>query len=446
MSWQPGDVTPDARRAAEAAADAAGVPLKEWFAEAVRAAVMRELGRIPAEDHAPELAAEEQEPLELATPATEPEPVAPPVAAEPEFHTSAETPAPADITDPEPYMPEPVAAVELSAPAPIAEPEPTAPVAAEPPPVAPITEPEALAPARDASAIAAAVRRPVLLDPRRRADSGFSSWLAGRIQGLPTGTEPPATIPIKDALPVAAPAPIPPAATPSRPRLDPMPSALAPAPTAPQPPPLQVARAAETVLPLSLPTGPVKALRLTSVQAARVRARRSGGGDPAIPALAASVASQGVREPILVRRIADNADQYEVVAGERRRAAADRAGRADLPAVVVEADDAETLLLSLAENLGRGDFSPLDEARAYLRLLTEYRVNPSALAQRLARERSHIALALRLLGLPPRVRQIIDSGRLAPDQAFTLLGAPDPEALAGQMIRAAGGDPALGSA
>ena len=180
-------------------------------------------------------------------------------------------------------------------------------------------------------------------------------------------------------------------------------------------------------------------LRLTSLRPARIRARRPGDVDPAIQALAASVGSQGVREPILVRHLAETADQYEVVAGERRRLAAERAGRADLPAVIVEADDSETLLLSLTENLGRGDFSPLDEARAYLRLLTEYRVSPGALAQRLARERSHIALALRLLGLPPSVRQLIDSGRLAPGQAFALLGAPDPEAMADHMIRAAGG-------
>ena len=466
MSWQPGDVSPDARRAAEAAADAAGVPLKEWFAEAVRAALMREFGRIPAEDHAPGVAAEKEEPLELTAPAIEPdvslpatgeapehpyapsvgapEPGAPLAIAEPEFHTSAsaETPAPADISEPEPDMPEPVPAAEPSAAAPIAELEPPAPVvAAELPPVAPIFEPDAPGAVRAAPATVA--RRPASLDPRRLSDSGFSSWLAGRIQGLPS---PATSIPNRDAQPIAAGAPLPSAPAPSRPRLDPVPPALVPAPPASQPPPLQAARAAETLLPLSLPTGPVKALRLASVQAARVRARRSGDADPAIPALAASVASQGVREPILVRRSANNADQYEVVAGERRRAAAARAGRADLPAVVVEADDAETLMLSLAENLGRGDFSPLDEARAYLRLLTEYRVNPVALAQRLARERSHIALALRLLGLPPPVRQIIDSGRLAPAQAFTLLGAPDPEALAGQMIRAAGDDAARGSA
>ena len=198
------------------------------------------------------------------------------------------------------------------------------------------------------------------------------------------------------------------------------------------------------MLPLSLPSGPVVSLALSALRPPRVRARRSGGVDPGIAALAASVAAQGVREPILVRRLAEDAGSYEVVAGERRRLAAERAGSTDLPAVVVEADDAEALTLSLAENLGRGDFSPLDEGRCYLRLLTEYRMSPSVLAPRLARERSHIALALRLLGLPETVRRLIDDGQLAPAHVYALLSAPDPEALAQQMVQAgapgAGGD------
>ncbi len=140
-----------------------------------------------------------------------------------------------------------------------------------------------------------------------------------------------------------------------------------------------------------------------------------------------------------MRRLAESSGSFEVVAGERRRLAAERTDRSEIPAVLVEANDAEALTLSLAENLGRGDFSPLDEARAYLRLLTEYRVSPAALAQRLARERSHIALALRLLGLPAKVRQSIDSGRLNAAQCYALLNAADPETLAEQMMESGSG-------
>jgi ParB family chromosome partitioning protein len=170
---------------------------------------------------------------------------------------------------------------------------------------------------------------------------------------------------------------------------------------------------------LSLPAGPVVTLAVADLLPARVRARRATDVDAAIPALAASVAVQGVREPILVRRLVEDAHHYEVVAGERRRLAAERVGRADLPAVLVEVDDSEALMLSLAENLGRGDFSPLDEGRAYLRLLTEYRVNPSVLAH---------------------------SDRLAPAQAYALLSAPDPEAMAEQMMQGRALESAPGSA
>jgi ParB family chromosome partitioning protein len=94
-------------------------------------------------------------------------------------------------------------------------------------------------------------------------------------------------------------------------------------------------------------------------------------------------------------------------------------------------------MLSLRENLGRADFSPLDEARAYLRLLTEYRVSPTVLARRLGRERAHLAFTLRLLGLPARVRQYLDSGQLGSADALALLDATDPEALAERLLRGA---------
>jgi len=161
-------------------------------------------------------------------------------------------------------------------------------------------------------------------------------------------------------------------------------------------------------------------------------------------ALEAREREAAARELAADRREQDQAAQAGAL-GERERAlrekegAAERTGRAEVPAIVVDANDAEALMLSLSENLGRRDFSPLDEARAYLRLLTEYRVSPSLLARRLARERSHIATVLRLLGLPERVRTYLDSGQLAPEQAYALLGAPDAEALAERMVR--GGNP-----
>jgi ParB family chromosome partitioning protein len=182
----------------------------------------------------------------------------------------------------------------------------------------------------------------------------------------------------------------------------------------------------------------VTTLAVAGLRPARLRSRRVRDHDPAISALAAALVVEGVRQPILVRRLTGHLGSYEVVAGERRRLAAERAGRADLPAVIVEADDAEALMLSLAENLGQGDFSPLEEGRAYLRLLTEYRVSPAVLARRVARERTHIVRALRLLGLPEPVRRMIDGGALTPAQAYGVLDVPDPVAAAEQIVGTGG--------
>lgn len=106
--------------------------------------------------------------------------------------------------------------------------------------------------------------------------------------------------------------------------------------------------------------------------------------------------------------------------------------QADMPAAT---DDADSLMQSLAAKLDRPDFSPLDEGRAYLQLLTQYQVQPATLTAKLARDRAHIVQALRLLGLPERVRRYIDSGQLNADQAYALLVAPDPEAVAKQWVQ-----------
>jgi len=346
VGWQPGDVSPEARHAAESAAAAAGLPLGDWLAETIRSAIIRELGSLPAEHPTPEPA--------------EPGP-------------SPDQPPPSALESPVPAM---------------------------------------VPPASDHRASR------LSLEAQRLADSGLTSWLASRIEGLPRAAAPAAT----NAAPSLAMSP----PAPPSPRLDAVPTPAEPAPSKASPP--------ERLLAPALPKGPVTTLAVAGLRPARLRSRRSSDPDPAISPLAAAVVVEGVREPILVRRLAGHIGSYEVVAGERRRLAAERVGRADLPAVIVEADDAETLMLSLAENLGRGDFSPLDEGRAYLRLLTEYRVSPAVLARRVARERPHIVLALRLLGLPEPVRRMIDAGRVAPAQAYGLVDVPDPLAAAEQII------------
>jgi ParB family chromosome partitioning protein len=178
----------------------------------------------------------------------------------------------------------------------------------------------------------------------------------------------------------------------------------------------------------ALPTGPISPLPLVALKPPLHRPRR-GGDESALARLAVEIGIEGVCEPVLVRK-ASGAGSYEIVAGERRRLAAERAGKTEIPAIVVEIDDGGALLLSLAENLGHGDFTPLDEARAYLRLLTEYRIGPGILAERLGVGRPRIASSLRLLGLPQRARQAIESGRVGIEQAYRLLDATDPDAAA----------------
>ncbi|GEM_PF-3501101 len=149
-------------------------------------------------------------------------------------------------------------------------------------------------------------------------------------------------------------------------------------------------------------------------------------------ALVAAIAREGLRQPILARRKADG--RLEIVAGRRRWRAARRLGLPQIAAVVTNLGDAEAILASLTENLGERTLSPLDEARAYLRLLTEFALDPRDVCGAVGRDMTHIVRTLRLLGLPPRLRGLIATGRLSSAQAYTLLDTPDPERAADQTL------------
>ncbi len=143
--------------------------------------------------------------------------------------------------------------------------------------------------------------------------------------------------------------------------------------------------------------------------------------EAALRELASSFRQTGVLQPIIVR---PQGDGYQLIAGERRWRAAQIAGLARIPAVVREASNAETLELALVENLLREDLNPMEEAEAYQRLLTEFQWSQDELAQRVGRERSTIANALRLLRLPPLIQDDLREGRLTMGHARALLGAP----------------------
>ena len=146
--------------------------------------------------------------------------------------------------------------------------------------------------------------------------------------------------------------------------------------------------------------------------------------------LAQSIAEKGVLQPILVRRRADDAGAFEIIAGERRWRAAQMAQVHEVPVLVKDLTDREALEIALIENVQRQDLSPLDEAEGYRRLVEEFGHTQEDLAKSIGKSRSHVANTLRLLSLPDTVKTMLDAGALTAGHARALLGAGDPEALA----------------
>lgn len=147
-----------------------------------------------------------------------------------------------------------------------------------------------------------------------------------------------------------------------------------------------------------------------------------------LESLANSIKEKGVLQPILVRRLADQ--EYEIVAGERRWRAAQRAGIHEIPVVVRELSDRDVLEIALVENIQRADLSPIEEAFGYRRLMTEFGHTQDHLARIIGKSRSHIANAVRLLDLSDAIQTLIDEKKLSPGHARPLIGLPNAEALA----------------
>lgn len=144
--------------------------------------------------------------------------------------------------------------------------------------------------------------------------------------------------------------------------------------------------------------------------------------EEALQELADSIRAVGLVQPVVVRRLDDG---YELVAGERRWRAAQRAGLEIIPALIREAGDAESLELALIENISREDLNPIDTARAYANLQEDFGITQEDLAAKLGRSRSAVANTLRLLDLPDDVRQLIEEGKLSEGHGRALLGVAD---------------------
>jgi ParB family transcriptional regulator, chromosome partitioning protein len=139
--------------------------------------------------------------------------------------------------------------------------------------------------------------------------------------------------------------------------------------------------------------------------------------------LSASIAEMGVLQPILLRPL-DNGN-YELIAGERRWRAAQRAGLATIPSIVRTTDDLTSIEQALVENLHRQDLTPLEEAAAYQQLIEDFHLTHEQLSSRVGKSRSAITNTLRLLGLPPGVQHLLADGQLSAGHARALLATPD---------------------
>ena len=135
-----------------------------------------------------------------------------------------------------------------------------------------------------------------------------------------------------------------------------------------------------------------------------------------------SIKERGMIQPIIVRKSNDDKLKYEIIAGERRWIAAQRAGLHNVPVVITEADDLKSLEFAIVENVQRHDLNPLEEAQGYRRLINEFSYDQDKVAKFIGKSRSHIANCLRLLTLPEQITKLVESQKLSAGHAKILVG------------------------
>ncbi|MBX9776640.1 MAG: ParB/RepB/Spo0J family partition protein [Xanthobacteraceae bacterium] len=167
---------------------------------------------------------------------------------------------------------------------------------------------------------------------------------------------------------------------------------------------------------------------------ANPRNPRRNFSDEELGELADSIRQRGIIQPIVVRAIKGTSDQFEIVAGERRWRAAQRAGLHEVPIITVEVSDAEALELAIIENVQRADLNPLEEAMGYQSLIDQYKHSQGDVARFVGKSRSHVANTLRLMQLPDSVKALINSGQLTAGHARALVGQPNADALARDIV------------
>jgi len=147
-----------------------------------------------------------------------------------------------------------------------------------------------------------------------------------------------------------------------------------------------------------------------------------------------SIKERGIIQPIIVRKSSDDNSKYEIIAGERRWLAAQKAGLHDVPVVITDADDLKSLEFAIIENVQRNDLNALEEARGYQRLIEEFSYDQEKVAEFIGKSRSHIANFLRLLALPEAVLKLIEKKIITPGHAKILVGLDNAEFVANKIV------------
>ena len=147
-----------------------------------------------------------------------------------------------------------------------------------------------------------------------------------------------------------------------------------------------------------------------------------------------SIRERGILQPIIVRKSNDKSSKFEIIAGERRWLAAQKAGLHNVPVVVAEADDQKSLEFAIVENIQRHDLNPLEEAQGYKRLIEEFSYDQDKVSKFIGKSRSHVTNSLRLLSLPIEVIELIDAQKLTAGHAKILVGIENATFIANKII------------
>ncbi|MEG6508084.1 ParB/RepB/Spo0J family partition protein [Methyloligella sp. 2.7D] len=175
-------------------------------------------------------------------------------------------------------------------------------------------------------------------------------------------------------------------------------------------------------------------LPLSALQASRYNPRRQFAEEQ-LEELSASIRERGLVQPLVVRPVADKRDTYEIVAGERRWRAAQRAGLHEAPVVIRSLSDKEAAEIAIIENVQREDLNAIEEAEGYQLLMEGHSYTQEDLSRVIGKSRSHLANTLRLLKLPDAVRRYVQEGQLSAGHARALIGRQDAELLAARIVK-----------